>query len=194
VYYSRLNKGANGGTPNVDLSSSLAMSAEYSSISVSPDGENIFVVLETSRGLMTSESTNGGESFDGNELDPLVQRNASPFSVWTSTRGHFFGWQATRGETFDVAYGATITSVNDEILNEYVLVVKTDDGIRVSSPGTINRVSVYDLMGRLISADAGEGRNVLAVINPNAASTGVLIVYVQLANGQAVSRVITAGI
>ncbi len=114
VYYARYTQGTPAPPANIDLSSAVAMDAEYPSVAVSPDGSVVTVVHESSTGVRLCAVTEASNVFS-QVIDGLTMQNASCYAVYTPSGSTVVAWTTNRNGVFDIALKRTVTSVQEQI-------------------------------------------------------------------------------
>jgi hypothetical protein len=146
VYYARITRTQTTTPANVDLSSAVSDYVDYPSVSVSADGGTIVVMHESGTGLRSARSDDSGVSFRTQVVDPMVQRNASAYSVMLPSGDALAVWRSLRGEQYDVATwrSTLVTSVEEPVTYQQ----------HDLPPGW--SIRTYDLMGRIVTPRDGE--------------------------------------
>ena len=151
-YYARYQPGTRVIPRNVDITTPVASRSEYGDIAVSPSGDSICVVLETTRGLQILRSNDGGQTFRSHIVDPFALQAVWAHVVWTDEGEPLAVWQSTRGEYFDIRISRDqVTSVEEVVTGKGLTTARTADGWVLNGelpPGADGSVQVFDLRGR----------------------------------------------
>lgn len=166
VYYAKLAVGDLTTPRNVDLSTAVAEDADYPSVSVSPDGQTVNVIHESSNGVRIAESFNGGNTFSSRVVDALVKRNASCYMVRLRSGSFLAVWTSSRDDRFDVATATNmVSSVNEEAVGPRLF----DGWVEIPNGAVVNAV---DVTGRMVELEERVGS--VRTIRP--ASAGLVYV------------------
>ncbi len=155
TYYARYMPGTRVIPANLDLTTPIANSSEYADVAVSPNGDSICVVIETSRGLQILRSRDGGASFQSEIVDPFALQSVSAHVVWTDEGQPFAVWQSTRNGVYDLRVSRDqVTSVStQEDPGKGLVATRASDRWLVHGPvpESGSDVVVFDIQGRMVT-------------------------------------------
>ena len=197
AYYSQLDVDGTAGTPNIDLSTSVANEGEYPSVCTSPDGQEIVIIMETSRGLYQTTSFDGGKTFTPKELDHTVVRSSSAHAVWTQTQGPVLCWRSDRDGKADVRLAnGIVSSVGEDDVSKTppsVKFIQRDVHLSGFENGQY-RFGVYNIVGSQLYESTIEIGGIQSSVHvPNISANQVMLYRLTTMQGDVTTGILIAG-